>query len=399
MQQRSLRVVETNKTFFSKITNTLTKILIPTKIGFNSIIITLKRNALIKYYEAYKSIDNNTKEYEETAKKYEDAYSLYLEAIDKNIMDSVYKKVKNNTATNFEREALSKYYLIVSLKEKNYLEYKYKKQEYLLKIDYETYSMSKKENHVKRYKAFYVSKMDSLYKGLLKNYSVQLADSVKQTKSRYDETYKKIFEILENYVADILPIKVELDAENTKLAEESDKYENIIIGKQDSRNILKKKMVLLGISRQLFTHSLPLNATEKCYIKLIKEVRELIVKAKTELKREPVINLFVEVVEDFNIKILSTKVYWDKPEERIEYKKFWDKYQKSLEKNSAADKKIIVIKQDLKEVYKNEKKYKDIISIYKEILLNAGAMRNLKTTYTTKSDKFKEVKKNEVVPN
>ena len=135
MQQRSLRVVETNKTFFSKITNTLTKILIPTKIGFNSIIITLKRNALIKYYEAYKSIDNNTKEYEETAKKYEDAYSLYLEAIDKNIMDSVYKKVKNNTATNFEREALSKYYLIVSLKEKNYLEYKYKKQEYLLKID------------------------------------------------------------------------------------------------------------------------------------------------------------------------------------------------------------------------------------------------------------------------
>jgi len=399
MQQRSLRVVETNKTFFSKITNTLTKILIPTKIGFNSIIITLKRNALIKYYEAYKSIDNNTKEYEETAKKYEDAYSLYLEAIDKNIMDSVYKKVKNNTATNFEREALSKYYLIVSLKEKNYLEYKYKKQEYLLKIDYETYSMSKKENHVKRYKAFYVSKMDSLYKGLLKNYSVQLADSVKQTKSRYDETYKKIFEILENYVADILPIKVELDAENTKLAEESDKYENIIIGKQDSRNILKKKMVLLGISRQLFTHSLPLNATEKCYIKLIKEVRELIVKAKTELKREPVINLFVEVVEDFNIKLLSTKVYWDKPEERIEYKKFWDKYQKSLEKNSAADKKIIVIKQDLKEVYKNEKKYKDIISIYKEILLNAGAMRNLKTTYTTKSDKFKEVKKNEVVPN
>lgn len=399
MQQRSLRVVETNKTFFSKITNTLTKILIPTKIGFNSLVITLKRNALIKYYESYKSVDNNTKEYEEMAKKYEDAYSLYLEAIDKNIMDSVYKKVKSNTATNFEREALSKYYLIVSLKDKNYLEYKYKKQEYLLKIDYETYSLSKKENHVKRYKAFYISKMDSLYKGLLKNYSVQLADNVKQAKSKYDETYKKIFETLENYVADILPIKVELDTENTKLAEESDKYENIIIGKQDSRNILKKKMVLLGISRQLFTHSLPLNATEKCYIKLIKEVRELIVKAKTELKREPVINLFVEVVEDFNIKILSTKVYWDKPEERIEYKKFWDKYQKSLEKNSAADKKIILIKQDLKEVYKNEKKYKDIISIYKEILLNAGAMRNLKTTYSTKSNKLKEVKKNEAVSN
>lgn len=397
MQQRSLRVVETNKTFFSKITHTLTKMLIPTKIGFNNIIITIKRNALIKYYEAYKSIDNNAKEYEEAAKKYEDAYSLYLEAIDKNIMDSVYKKVKNNTATNFEREALSKYYLIVSLKDKNYLEYKYRKQEYLLKIDYETYSLSKKENHVKRYKAFYISKMDSLYKGLLKNYSVQLADNVKQTTSKYDEIYKKIFETLESYVSDILPVKIELDRENKILIEESDKYEQIIIGKQDNRDVLRKKMVLLGISRQLFTHSLPLAATEKCYIKLIKEARELILKAKTELKREQVIKLLVEIVEDYNMKLLSTKVYWDKPEERANYKKFWDKYQSFLREEKTEEKKLLIIKQDLKEVYKNKNKYKAIISIYKEILLKAGLMQNLKNTCTSKLGQLKEAKKHEIV--
>ena len=33
MEERSLRITGADKTFFTKITNTLTKILIPTKIG------------------------------------------------------------------------------------------------------------------------------------------------------------------------------------------------------------------------------------------------------------------------------------------------------------------------------------------------------------------------------
>ena len=133
MEQRSLRVVETDKTFFAKISSTISKILIPTRLGLNNVMISIKRNSLIKAYNNYLANDK-----EEQLKSYEDSYALYLEAIDKYIMDSLYKKVKNNTATNFEREALSKYYFIVNLKEKNYLEYKYKKQEYLLRIDYET---------------------------------------------------------------------------------------------------------------------------------------------------------------------------------------------------------------------------------------------------------------------
>ena len=35
MTQRGLRVLEENKTFFGKITNTITKLLIPTKVGIN----------------------------------------------------------------------------------------------------------------------------------------------------------------------------------------------------------------------------------------------------------------------------------------------------------------------------------------------------------------------------
>ena len=43
MEEKSLRITGTNKTFINKITNTLTKILIPTKIGINGMLISIKR--------------------------------------------------------------------------------------------------------------------------------------------------------------------------------------------------------------------------------------------------------------------------------------------------------------------------------------------------------------------
>ncbi len=137
--ERGLRVLETDKTFFKKITNTIGKLLIPTKVGFNSVMISIKRNNVIKAY-LYNEEDKD----ETSRKKYEDTYALYLESIDKYIMDSVYKKVKNDTATEFERNALANYYEVTHLKETEYLEYKYRKQKYLIDLDYENLKSQKK---------------------------------------------------------------------------------------------------------------------------------------------------------------------------------------------------------------------------------------------------------------
>ncbi len=52
MEERSLRVYA-DKTFFTKITNTITKMLIPTKIGINGMLISIKRNNVLKAYEAF----------------------------------------------------------------------------------------------------------------------------------------------------------------------------------------------------------------------------------------------------------------------------------------------------------------------------------------------------------
>ena len=143
MEERSLKVVDSNKTFFGKLSKTLSKIIIPTKIGINGIVINLKRNNLLKAYEAM----NNSRVVDEEKKKvltskYQEAYSLYLEAIDKYIMDTIYKKVKTNTASEFEKEAMGNYYKVTVLKDNEYVEYKYQKQKYLIELDYESLKLN-----------------------------------------------------------------------------------------------------------------------------------------------------------------------------------------------------------------------------------------------------------------
>ena len=371
MEQRSLRVVETDKTFFSKLSSTISKILIPTRVGLNGVMISIKRNSLVKAYNNY--LEKGT---EENSKKYEDSYALYLEAIDKYIMDSLYKKVKSNTATNFERDAIAKYYFVVSLKNKNYLEYKYKKQEYLLRIDYETVSNMKNQKAVNNYKKFYVAKMDTLYKGLLKNYSVAISDDVHQDS---EEAYKKIFDRVKKYIMEILPIKIEFGDNTAK--EEYEEFLHTTVGKLDERDKIMQKVELLGVSRKIFIHSLPLAATERCYNQILKQVRTLIVNSKNETKREQAYETLFDVMEDYNVKILSTKVYWDRPEERQAYKKFWDKYEKA--KDDTNKKQILLLKQDLKELKKLRRENIAIIDLHKQKLTKMGVIKTIGTSAKT----------------
>ena len=146
-------------------------------------------------------------------------------------------------------------------------------------------------------------------------------------------------------------------------------------------------MVLLAISRKLFTHSLPLIVAEQCYIKLLKDVRSLIVDTRVIKKQEKAYSLLIHLIEDYNIKLLSTKIYWDKPQDRDTYKEFWKKYQdiQHLKNEDYIEyqrqKEILFIKGDLKEVYKNENKYFKIINFYKNKLVALGAMKELKNTY------------------
>ena len=148
--------------------------LIPTKNNFNNFLLNIKRTALIKNYKNIAKASDSKKE--ECEKKFEDSYALYLESIDQLFVDSIYKKVKLGTASDFEKNALSKYYNIIQLKEDDEVEYKYKKQQYLLTLDFNTLKEQNKEKVYENYKEIYILEMDRLYKTLLKEYSMKLTE-------------------------------------------------------------------------------------------------------------------------------------------------------------------------------------------------------------------------------
>jgi len=379
VEERSLKVLSNNTTFFNKVSSTLTKLLIPTKIGINGMMINIKRSATIKAYEQYKVAENanDVSKKDSLKNRYEESYTLYLESIDKHIMDSIYKKVKNNTASNYEKDALSNYYTIVHLKDNEYLEYKYRKQKFLLDLDHESLVVGKKEKILNKYEPIYIENIDTIYKGILKNYSVKLADGIRAKIVNQLDLYKKIFGTLEDYIKNVLPIKIKCEGEEkySKILKEYDEYEKFSVGKLDEGDFLEKNMILLGLSRVLFTHSLPLVAAEQCYKKLLKDTRNLIVNTKAPEKREKTYRMLLALIEDYNVKLLSTKVYWDKPQEREDYKKFWDAYSKS---GSSEKKEILSLKRELYDTADEYEKYAEIRQIYKNKLTEFGVMKKIK---------------------
>ena len=148
-------------------------------------------------------------------------------------------------------------------------------------------------------------------------------------------------------------------------------------------------MILLGISRKLFTHSIPLIVAEQCYEKLLKDARILVQDTKMAVKRENAYNMLINLIEDYNIKLLSTKVYWSDMKERENYKKFWDKY-KEISKLKDVDfveymrqKEILFIKDDMKKIQNTKFDYSKIIVYYKRKLVDYGAIRELKNACKT----------------
>ena len=383
MEETSLRITGANKSFLNKITNTISKMLIPTKVGINGMLITVKRNSMIKAFERFNTEEENIELYE---KKYDETYEAYLESLDKYVMDSIYKKVKNNTATDFEKNALSRYYSVISLKETEYVEYKFRKQKFLIELDFQTVKLNGKEKIIEKFTSFYIKKMDWLYKGILKNYSIKLADTTSKYDSSKELVYINIFNTLKEYIENILSIKLKQDENNAKYEEIKKDYENyqgFEVGKLDQRDNIEKNMLLLGISRKLFTHSLPLTVAEQCYMKLLKDARCLVQDTKIAARREKAYNMLITLIEDYNIKLLSTKVYWENANQREEFKKFWNKY-KDIQKLKDLDfieyvkqKEILFIKDDIRKLQDEKFDYSKITKYYKRKLVDYGAMKEI----------------------
>lgn len=360
---------------FKRFTTALSLFLLPSKLSFNSYQISKRRKQLVKAYDVY----NQTLTVEDASKKekaferYETEYLDYLECIDKYIMDSIRKKVMNGRATEFEKDALTQYHKIAVKKDEEYIEYKYRKQKYLLELDYNKYVEDNKfYKYDSSYKKMYIEKQDKLYKGILKNYSVKITDDRMSQKASNIQVYLNVFATIEEYLNKIIPIKFEVEGEaNYKdIIKEYDEFSSYSVGKLDEKAFLEKNMLLLSMSRSLFTHSLPLIVAEQCYEKLLKDTRLLLTNTSNPYKKDKAYQMLLMLIQEYNVKLLSVKIYWDDKTEREKNKKFWESYQKA---STEKEKEILILLEELRKLKEDKSpKIQELKNIYKSKLNNLG---------------------------
>ena len=275
-KSKTLKIITTNTNFIGRVASTIRNILVPTKIGMNFFLISMKRRAYIKSEKILEKVKEapSKSQREEAERKYNIAYEEYLEAIDKYIMDSIYAKVRTDRATKVEKRALADYYKINTNKSEQYEEYKNKKQLFLLSLDYKVLKASGKKIDEK-YEELYAVKETKIYRNLLKNYSVRLADNRLISNEKKNGIYMEIFRSLAEYVKEILPLEMKHSKINkySKIQSEIDRY-NSYLGKLDEKDNLERTIILLNISRTLFTHSLPMPVIEECFRKIIERYKK-----------------------------------------------------------------------------------------------------------------------------
>ena len=184
-----------------------------------------------------------------------------------------------------------------------------------------------------------------------------------------------------------------------EILEQYDKYAKFLAGKFDSIDIIEKKTIILAISRKLFTHSLPLIIAEQCYEQLLNEIRSELVHAKNDRKFNKAYKLLLSIMEEYYVNLLSTKIYWEKPKEREEYKAFLENYKNADKIKNKKEKsesiEILFLRRDLAKLLKEENRYKLVIKQYRTKLIELGAMREIKNFAQTLNGKYtkKGVKK------
>ena len=93
--------------------------------------------------------------------------------------------------------------------------------------------------------------------------------------------------------------------------------------------------------------------------------------------------LSANLIEDYNIRLLATKVYWADLKEREEFKNFFEKF-KEIESKKEIDfddymkeKEILFIKSDLKKLEGQKQDYTTLKKYYKRKLVDFGVMREI----------------------
>lgn len=393
MADVQLRLVKrTDDGVFGKAINNLNKMLYSPSGSFFNIAINSKRNTVVKNFLLTETFDklSSEKKRSQAMSKYEKIYDTYLEMLEKNITETIYNKAKKKVSSVKENKLLSNYYEVISLKSTDFVEYKYRRQCLLLEMDWEIILATKPNSFVEKYKKFYVSVVEQLYKSLMRHYAINLTDATKDK----GQTYSHIYNLIEDYIKSILPY-LEVNDTNKRIEEV---YKNQILTidlyNKKTYSEVKRNMLLLELSRFMFAYSLPMVALDQCYLELIDQTRVAIMNAFLDADKFEVYQLLLDLIENYNLNVLSKKIYWETDKEKEDYKKYFDKYQefKKLERIDYAEyirlREVHFIMDDLKKI-KSEKKYDELKVYYRERMKQQRGFRKLKNAWQNRKGIWK----------
>lgn len=393
MEQVGNKLLPKKLNLFEKVVKGLKRIFTPTRVGINELIISMKRKGLIRIYEQYNSRKKDDEKKDILNKLFNEKYIDYLASIDKYIMDSIYKKVKLEISNEFERQSILNYYKISTYKKDKYEEYKLRKERFLVELDY-ILQMQKgllSEKHEK----LYAEKQTKIHRSLLKEYSRRIEEKMENGESASLETYVSIFIAIEEYTDKIFPIIIKYDTDN-EYVDAINKYDELqkyMSGKLDERLYLEKNLLLLSISRDLFTHSFPLNCAESCYNKLLKDTRILLMNTKNEYKKEKAYHMIGLIIEKLNEDILSKKIFWEESREKDLNKDFWTKYKAAT---SDKEKEVLIILEEKRHLKEEKEKYSSLLKYYNNKLVEYGLMKNCKGRKTLEGKFSRKIKENKL---
>lgn len=369
MPELQLKIAKnTDDGVFGKAISNFNKVLYSSGGGFYNIVINTKRNNIVKLFSNYKNattIADEGKRSQVTA-KYEKAYENYINMLEKYLTEIVYNRVQKKVASLNESRMLSSYYEINALKGNEYTEYKNRRQLLLLDMDWATVLSTKNENFTKKYKEFYLYNEEQLYKASMRHYAVLLTDTKIENG---DEKYSKIYGLIENYIKSVLPHVEKLDSRDKIIEAYKNLVTSIDVYSKKKSDEIRRNKVLLEISRELFTYSLPMIAAEQCFLDLIQKTRIAIENSFIDAEQFELYQLLLDLLESYHGNVLSQKVYWETQKEREAHQKIWGelKESKKLERIDYDEYKrkreIIFLKDELK-ILKETKSKLDKLKIY-----------------------------------
>lgn len=393
-EQVQLKLVKrTEEGFLGKAISNIGKAVYSSGSSLYTLLISTKRSSLLKHYANYKTameiVDENKRN--AVISKYEKVFENYISTLEKYVTETIYTKMQKKVSNLEEEKIMSSYYEINALKGVDHVEYKNRLHMLLLNMEWASVSAGKSGKFLDKYIDFYLYNIDELYRASMRHATILLANAKSGDMDKYDAIYN----LIENYITNVLPIMPETK-ENLEVVETYKKHVLTLDNfAKKEYNDLRKKLTLLGLGKTLFVYSFPTVAAEQCYTNIISLARTYLANYFMDADKYEAYQVLLDAIEEYNDNVLVRKTYWGSPTEEEEYKKFKEKWTelKKLARINYDDfkkqREILFVKNDLKYMKKAKHKLDEVREYYRERMLQLHALRTFSNKYQVKLGKWR----------